>query len=352
MFGVPSRLRLVIFFTTLSPFWGCAGKSPQLDPQHSYTEWLVAESNHRDIGHAEELCTSLISMWGNHLSNVEYMKSKCSGRLPFVTLTFAQSLDGMIACKTNTTLSEEGPITSSNLKISCDESLIMTHALRSIHDAVLIGGKTLWVDNPRLNNRLFHPTVHPYKMKQPMGVVLDTNLTYIRKYLRGGKANDTEPPLLRANNLIVCCSTRAARIFRTLPKQLSYGNDKKISLLGCRTNIDGTLDLVDLLLSLKSTFGINSVMVEGGAHILSSFLSISCQQKQRIADTTATRIVDMIVVTISPKILGAVCGLGTFSKFNIFNIQNGTLPSLDFQSPTAFFRKIGSDMVIASPLRL
>jgi riboflavin biosynthesis pyrimidine reductase len=186
-------------------------------------------------------------------------------------------------------------------------------------------------------------------MRQPLCVVLDTDLTHLRKLLQDDEVKGSGESSIRAKNLVICCSHSAARKFQTLPKMQSHQHDmsKKIRLLGCKTNIDdGTLNLVDVLVSLKSKFGIKSVLVEGGANVLSSFLDVSCQQ---MAKQPATQLVDSFVITISPKILGAINGLGSFSKFNSLNKQ--TFPSLDFLSPTSFFRKVGSDLVIASPMR-
>ncbi|HEX7401915.1 MAG TPA: RibD family protein, partial [candidate division Zixibacteria bacterium] len=63
--------------------------------------------------------------------------------LPFVTLKFAQTLDGKIAT------------TSSDSKwISSPASLEFTHRLRSIHDAILVGVDTIIQDDPQLTARL------------------------------------------------------------------------------------------------------------------------------------------------------------------------------------------------------
>ncbi|MEK6223088.1 MAG: dihydrofolate reductase family protein, partial [Chloroflexota bacterium] len=58
---------------------------------------------------------------------------------PFVTLTYAQSLDGSIALEN-----------SQSTPISGEASLEMTHQLRANHDALLVGIGTILADNPRL----------------------------------------------------------------------------------------------------------------------------------------------------------------------------------------------------------
>lgn len=57
-----------------------------------------------------------------------------------VTLTYAQSLDARIAGKNGTAL-----------RLSCDESMLLTHWMRTRHDAILVGIGTALNDNPQLN---------------------------------------------------------------------------------------------------------------------------------------------------------------------------------------------------------
>ena len=225
---------------------------------------------------------------------------------PFVTLTFAQSLDGKIALYLDGADENE---TSSNLPISGPESLLMTHALRSVHDAILVGGRTLYIDNPRLSNRLWEESHH-----QPRPVILDTNLRYIRAL---GES-------CRAKNLIVCCSAESASRSEDIPKS--------IHLLPCRVLEDGTMDVSHVLVKLRKSFGISSVMVEGGARILSTF--------------ARHRLVNCLCVTISSKLLGDR-GLPAF--LSLRDEENRShlgraLPDLHF--PT--FVPLGNDCILLS----
>mmetsp|Transcript_34521 Transcript_34521/g.55844 ORF Transcript_34521/g.55844 Transcript_34521/m.55844 type:complete len:147 (+) Transcript_34521:57-497(+) len=77
---------------------------------------------------------------------------------PFVTLTYAQSLDGSISA-------ERG----SPLLLSGKESMTMTHALRAAHDAILVGVGTLIADDPSLNVRHVNGT-------NPRPIILDSSL--------------------------------------------------------------------------------------------------------------------------------------------------------------------------------
>jgi hypothetical protein len=60
---------------------------------------------------------------------------------PRVTLTFAQSIDGKIAGRNGR-----------QLILSGKESMVMTHWMRTIHDAILVGVGTALNDDPQLNS--------------------------------------------------------------------------------------------------------------------------------------------------------------------------------------------------------
>jgi len=77
---------------------------------------------------------------------------------PFITLCYAQSLDGSIA------LSDGRPLT-----LSSPPSLFRTHALRARHEGLLVGLGTILADDPQL-------TVRHAAGPNPQPVVLDTDL--------------------------------------------------------------------------------------------------------------------------------------------------------------------------------
>jgi len=76
---------------------------------------------------------------------------------PFVTVSYAQMLDGSIG-------TSSGP-----LSISCDSSWTMTHCLRSWHDSILVGAGTLSVEDPSLTTRRVLG-------RHPRPIVIDPNL--------------------------------------------------------------------------------------------------------------------------------------------------------------------------------
>lgn len=309
---------------------------------------------------------------------------------PFVTLAYAQTLDGMIAAK-----GTESDAITSNLLLSCPQSTILTHHLRNVHDAILIGGSTFLADQPRLNVRL--PSKHTPSggVRHPIPIILDTNLQYLQRLifcnwkqsttslLQSILSNDQNLPEImleniRAHHPIICCSSIAAQTFldileilfqeddpsQSRPKRkrkksykisvykkidvqnnndhktdnympikitihvTSYHNDTKqditLTLLPCRIdNKTNSLDLKHVLSQLYNQFDIESVMVEGGASILSSFLNecVVGERTKSVEESSRTRaggqVVDCICVTIAPKIIGGKRGLPVLGKFDM-----------------------------------
>ncbi|KAI0800732.1 dihydrofolate reductase-like domain-containing protein [Fomes fomentarius] len=86
---------------------------------------------------------------------------------PFVTLTFAQSLDAKIA-----------GAAGKQLILSGKESMVMTHWMRTFHDAILVGIGTALNDDPQLNTRHLPPLPpdYPHSYRLPRPVILDTRL--------------------------------------------------------------------------------------------------------------------------------------------------------------------------------
>jgi len=175
---------------------------------------------------------------------------------PFVTLSYAQSLDGSIASRSGHPLTLSGP-----------QSLVLTHRLRAAHDAILVGIGTVLADDPRLNVRL---AAGP----DPQPVVVDSRLRFppYANLLRNGRSpwiatSDTADPERRQS------LEAAGAVVFPLPSQ------------------NGWVDLAHLLEHLAGR-GIDSLMVEGGAQIITSFL--------------ASRLVDQVVLTIAPMLVGGL----------------------------------------------
>ncbi|EJD04204.1 bacterial bifunctional deaminase-reductase [Fomitiporia mediterranea MF3/22] len=187
-----------------------------------------------------------------------------------VTLTFAQSLDAKIAGRDG-----------KQLILSCKESMIMTHRLRSRHDAILVGIGTALNDNPQLNTRLLAPDDGGQAV--PLPVILDSNLRFqldsklVNNYKIG---KGRQPIVFTAFDHL---GTDAQ--FEERRRRLEAEGVKVIPI----NSLDGKLNLGSLLDELQK-IGIRSLMVEGGATVISSFLQ--------------SGLVHSLIVTVCPTIVG------------------------------------------------
>ena len=184
-----------------------------------------------------------------------------AGRRPFVTLSYAQSIDGSIAARP-----------ARPFALSSDESFDMTHLLRSRHDALLVGINTVLTDDPRL-------TVRRCAGDNPQPVVLDSRLRFPVD-VRLLTHPDRYP-------LVLTTDRAAAGEIRRLEARGAL-----IRVLPC--DAVGQVDLPAALACLAD-MGIRSLMVEGGASVIGSFLR--------------HRLVDYCVITVVPRLIGGVKAL-------------------------------------------
>ncbi|KAJ7109951.1 dihydrofolate reductase-like domain-containing protein [Mycena epipterygia] len=197
---------------------------------------------------------------------------------PHVTLTFAQSLDGKIAGAAGAQLALSGP-----------ESMRMTHWLRTLHDAILVGIGTALNDDPQLNTRHLPPD-EPHRAPHP--IVLDSRLRLPSacKLLRNHSAGAGRRPWVVA----VAPSESAPDPEWQARKDALTAAGARILLLtagGAHTPPD-----THALLALLRAEGVNTLMVEGGARVISSFFN-------------APGCVDTLLVTTAPVLVGAA-GVG------------------------------------------
>jgi 5-amino-6-(5-phosphoribosylamino)uracil reductase/diaminohydroxyphosphoribosylaminopyrimidine deaminase/5-amino-6-(5-phosphoribosylamino)uracil reductase len=174
-----------------------------------------------------------------------------------VTLSYAQTLDGRLATSTG-----------SSQWISSPESLRFSHELRAEHDAIMVGVGTVRKDDPRLTVRLANG-------RNPLRVVVDSTLRtpLTAAVLAKGTAPGT----------VLAVTDRAPAAKRDEVRALGT------SVLCLPTNAGGRVALVALLAALHQR-GVGSVLVEGGAGMITALLQ--------------ARLVDRLVVSVAPKILG------------------------------------------------
>lgn len=187
---------------------------------------------------------------------------------PLVTLSYAQSLDGSISTRRGVSTSLSGP-----------DSMKLTHQLRAAHDAILVGIGTVLADDPRLTVRLVEGN-------NPQPVVLDSNL---RLPLNASLFQSDHHPWIATSQ----SAPRQTEAHQSPQIKTADLQARGARLLHLPSDSQGRLSLTALLADLAGR-GIASLMVEGGAHVITSFL----QQN----------LVDQIVLTIAPVFLGGLRG--------------------------------------------
>lgn len=208
---------------------------------------------------------------------------------PSITLSYAQSLDGSITARRGQPLALSGP-----------ESMTMTHQLRANHDAILVGIDTVLADDPSLTVRLVNG-------RDPQPIILDSQLRFP---LSAKMLNNPRPPWIAA----------VEPINPTRRKQLEAAG---AHILAVPPNSQGQVDLVALLAQLRQR-GINRLMVEGGAAVITGFL--------------AAQLVDRLVLTIVPILVGGLNAIGSPVQLN-----GAGFPRL--KNP--HYEQMGNDLVLS-----
>jgi 3,4-dihydroxy 2-butanone 4-phosphate synthase/GTP cyclohydrolase II len=195
-----------------------------------------------------------------HLENcLSRAKGFCAkNNRPFIIISYAQSVDGSIASRNRMPIHLSGP-----------ESSVLTHQIRAGCDAILIGIGTLLADDPQLTVRLV-------ESRNPQPIILDTHLRtplnaklVKRSDLTSWIINEKRNTGSRARALIkagaepVCCATAEG----------------------------GRIDL-HALMAILAKKRVNSIMVEGGAKVITSFVN--------------SRLVDQFIITVSPRLVGGL----------------------------------------------
>jgi riboflavin-specific deaminase-like protein len=185
---------------------------------------------------------------------------------PFVTLAYAQGWDGSITTR-------RGDV----LPLSGTESNRLTHQIRSLHDGILVGVGTVLTDDPKL-------TVREWNGPNPQPIVLDSHLR-------------------------IPCSARLLHhpdkqcwILSLCENSGTLGKQAEIITL---KSADPELQQVPLPEALRqlSTRGIRSLMVEGGARIITAFLR--------------ARLADAVVMTVAPRLIGGYKAVGSLASLSV-----------------------------------
>jgi GTP cyclohydrolase II len=178
-----------------------------------------------------------------------------SATKPYVVLKYAQTLDGRIATSTG-----------DSRWISGDEERRVSHALRASCDAVLVGVGTVLTDDPQL-------TVRMVPGASPIRVVLDSTLRL------------PDGARVLADDAATTVVTTDASPGERREELRSRG----VSVLVVPAGPDG-VDPIAALEALRRS-GIESLLVEGGARVITSLLSLG--------------LADRLIVGIAPRVLGS-----------------------------------------------
>ncbi len=215
--------------------------------------------------------------------------------LPFVTVKYAQTFDGRIATANG-----------QSQWISSKAAQKFAHQLRAQHDAILVGAQTVIKDDPEL-------TVRHVRGRNPLRIVVDYGLRIPAQAKILQSQSD-------AKTLIATSKTAEDPHFQRIA-------DSGIEIITIDADSQGKVDL-KILFKILAARGISSLLVEGGAQIITSVLQkdLACR----------------LVAIIAPKIIGR--GIEAIGELQINDLKYAK--QLSFQK----IKRLGPDIVIDSRL--
>ena len=171
--------------------------------------------------------------------------------MPFVIAKCGMSLDGKIATRTG-----------DSRWVTGETSRLMVHTLRNEVDAILVGSRTVMLDNPSLTTRLPEG-----KIKDPIRILLDAD-NYLNSNAQVFHSQSTSPTWV------------------ALPDDSTFeGADDVIRIPSGPDGLD-----MRILMKKLAAREITSVLIEGGGATLASAF--------------AAEVVDKVVFFVAPKIVG------------------------------------------------
>jgi GTP cyclohydrolase II len=212
---------------------------------------------------------------------------------PYVVLKYAQTVDGRIATR-------EGDARW----ISGERERRISHGLRAACDAVLVGVGTATIDDPQL-------TVRMVPGPSPLRVILDSTL----------RLPSTARVLDDQAGTVVITTERATDDRRAALQARGVG--VCVVEAGPRG-----VDLSAALATLRA-FGMRSLLVEGGARVITSFFG--------------EKLVDRVVVGIAPTIIGA--GIEAVGDLGVARVADS------IRLTNRSVHLVGEDMLVAADVR-
>ncbi|MES2669611.1 MAG: GTP cyclohydrolase II [Pseudomonadota bacterium] len=177
---------------------------------------------------------------------------------PFVTLSYAQSLDGCAAGV------EDRPLAISGGAARC-----FTHRLRAAHDGILVGIGTVLSDDPSL-------TVREAEGHHPQPIVVDSRLRF-----------PIDAKLLSHPDHKVWIATT----HRADPQRVQRLEALGAEVLIVPADAADRVDLAALMAQLRQR-GVRNLMIEGGGRILTQIVN--------------RQLFDLLVLTVAPLMVGGV----------------------------------------------
>jgi 2,5-diamino-6-(ribosylamino)-4(3H)-pyrimidinone 5'-phosphate reductase len=154
--------------------------------------------------------------------------------------------------------------------LSSENDFYRQHILRSLSDAIVVGANTVLVDDPMLTIRL-----PGYTGKQPYRIIIDKELRL--------------KPYYRVFNVSIAPTVLVTSYRNRGDPRINPFIEKGVDII-YTGEIEGALDLRRGFELISSMYGVRNFLVEGGGILIGSLL------KQRL--------VDEIIITITPNIIG------------------------------------------------
>ena len=221
---------------------GTADPNPQVDG--AGIERMRSAGIDVTVGVLEEECLRL---------NRAFFTSQIYKR-PYVTLKWAQSADGFID------LLREG---GQAVKISSPVSQVAVHRLRAQNVAILVGRHTVLLDDPSLN-------IRHWAGRSPLRLVIDKNGTL-------------------PADLKIFDGTLPTVVYTACEKEDKVGKNIEQVVL------DFDEPLLPQILSHLNALKIGSLLVEGGATLLQSFINASLWDEARVEVNRSLNLGDGVV---------------------------------------------------------
>ncbi|CAK7199943.1 2,5-diamino-6-(ribosylamino)-4(3H)-pyrimidinone 5'-phosphate reductase [Sporothrix eucalyptigena] len=250
---------------------------------------------------------------------------------PFVTLTFATSLDSSLALAPGVRTALSGP-----------QSKAMTHYLRSRHDAILVGVGTAVADDPGLNCRIAADDNTPgadvnvpsaVSAHQPRPIVIDPHDRWPLKH--DSRVLATQRRGLGLAPFVVT----AVREPDATKRQLLESHGGKYIILNASGDAPGSsggarFRWEDVLARVASN-GLRSIMIEGGGSIINTLLA-----------PENSSLLDSVIITIAPTWLGR--GGVVVSPNRVYDTNNQATAAARLTDVK--WQQLGDDVVLCGRL--